>query len=65
MKTVLDVITDKLADQAEQKGKWLCEDKAEDFADYRYVCGQLRGLWIAQSIVDDLSRAQLEDDDYE
>jgi len=65
MKTVFDVITDKIEEEAEAAGQWLCEGKAKDFADYRHVCGQLRGLWLAEKIVSDLSRAQLKDDDYE
>jgi len=65
MKTVFDVISNKLDALAEQKANYLCEGRAEDFADYRYVCGQLRGLWDAQRITDDLSRSNLEDDDHE
>lgn len=65
MKTVFDVITDKLSERAEHLGKTMCEGKCKDFSEYRYMCGQLRGLWLSQSIVDDLSRANLEDDDYE
>jgi len=36
---------------------WLTSGKAKDFAEYRYMVGQLAGLNSAKRIVDELLRA--------
>jgi len=43
--------------------QFLADGGAKDYAEYRNVCGLLRGLQTSLSIVQDLSRNFLEDDD--
>lgn len=49
-----------LASQLEERQKQLIESLADgnvkDFADYRYLCGTIRGLSFAQSELQDLVR---------
>lgn len=37
--------------------------KCPDFAEYRYLCGQVRGLLAAQALIEDLARRTQENDD--
>ena len=40
----------------------ICDGGAKDYAEYRYLCGQIQGLGFAQMIISDLVR-KLENDD--
>ena len=46
----LDMLTDDVT-------KWLASGKAKDYAEYRYMVGQLTALNAATSILDGLLRA--------
>lgn len=46
----LDMLTDDVT-------KWLASGKAKDYAEYRYMVGQLTALDAAHSILDGLLRA--------
>ena len=61
MKTVFDVLSSKNKEAIASKELYLIAGKAKDYADYRYVCGQIRGLETAQSEISDLSRIYMED----
>ena len=43
--------------------QFLVEGGPKDFAQYKEVCGLLRGLQISQTQVEDLSRNYMEDED--
>ena len=62
-KTVFDVLTDKLTDHKRSSEEFLHSGAAKDFAEYREVCGVLRGLDTALREVNDLSRNYMEDAD--
>jgi len=61
MKTVFDVLSSKNKEAIASKVSYLTTGKATDYADYRYVCGQIRGLEAAQLEITDLSRIYMED----
>lgn len=62
-KTVFDVLIDKIEDQCSSAENFLSGGSPKDYAEYREVCGLLRGLRSAQSIIEDLSRNYMDEDD--
>ena len=62
-KTVFDVLNDKLTEQKRSSEEFLNSGGCKDFAEYREVCGVIRGLNIALREVQDLSRNNMEDED--
>jgi hypothetical protein len=63
MKTVFDVLMEKTNESIVTSEKYLSDGRAIDYADYKYVCGQIRGLRAAQIEINDLSRNYMEDND--
>lgn len=61
--TVFDVLTERIEEHKTSALQFLADGGAKDYAEYRNVCGLLRGLQTSLSIVQDLSRNFLEDDD--
>ena len=61
--TVFDVLNDKLTEQKRSSEEFLNSGGCKDFAEYREVCGVIRGLDHALREVSDLSRNYMEDDD--
>jgi len=57
------VLIDKLTDHKRSSEEFLHSGAAKDFAEYREVCGVLRGLDTALREVNDLSRNYMEDAD--
>ena len=62
-KTVFDVLKEKLTEQKRSSEEFIQSGAAKDFAEYREVCGVLRGLDTALREINDLSRNYMEDDD--
>tara|TARA_R110000824_G_scaffold197578_1_gene381169 strand:+ start:5791 stop:5988 length:198 start_codon:yes stop_codon:yes gene_type:complete len=62
-KTVFDVLAERIEEQKTSALQFLADGGAKDYAEYRNVCGLLRGLQISLSNIEDLSRNFLEDDD--
>ena len=62
-KTVFDVLNEKLTEHQSSSEDFLKSGGAKDFAEYREVCGVIRGLNAALREVNDLSRNYMEDDD--
>ena len=60
--TVLDVLSEKIESEAQRVSDYLASGKADDFADYQFMCGQIRGLMAAQVFLDDLTQEYLNDD---
>ena len=62
-KTVFDVLTERIEEQKDSALRFLAGGGPKDFAQYKEVCGLLRGLQISQTQVEDLSRNYMEDED--
>jgi hypothetical protein len=63
--TVFDVLIEKLEEQLTSTKESLCDGGAKNEAEYRELCGFIRGLRTAQREVKDLSRNFMEEDDDE
>jgi hypothetical protein len=61
--TVFDVLNEKLTELRGSSEEFLNSGGPKDFAEYREVCGVIRGLNIALREVQDLSRNNMEDED--
>tara|TARA_R100000995_G_C3470026_1_gene117831 strand:- start:1025 stop:1225 length:201 start_codon:yes stop_codon:yes gene_type:complete len=64
-RTVFDVLKERIGEQKSSAVEFLAGGGPKDFAEYRNVCGLIRGLDTALSHIEDLSRNYLEDDDDE
>ncbi len=62
-KTVFDVLKDKIEEQCSSAENFLSNAGPKDYAEYKEVCGLLRGLRSAQAIIEDLSRNYMDGDD--
>jgi hypothetical protein len=62
-KTVFDVLKEKLQEQQRSCEESLVSGAAKDYAQYREICGVIRGLTSAIREIEDLSRNFLEDED--
>ena len=62
-KTVFDVLAERIEEQKTSALQFLADGGAKDYAEYRNVCGLLRGLQVTLSYIEDLSRNYLEGDD--
>ena len=62
MNTIFDVLNDKFEVEAVRFEDYLTSGKCENFADYRHVCGLIRGLRIAQNETTDLLRQQMDEE---
>ncbi len=60
-KTVFDVLTDKITDHKRSSEEFVRSGAAKDYADYKEVCGVLRGLDTALREINDLSRNSMEE----
>ena len=54
--TVFGVLIERIEEQKTSAMQFLVEGGPKDFAQYKEVCGLLRGLQISQTQVEDLSR---------
>lgn len=63
MKTVYDVLIEKLEEAKLSSMQFLVDGAAKDYAGYRDTCGYLRGLAAAARLVQDLAKAQEYEDD--
>jgi hypothetical protein len=61
--TVFGVLIERIEEQKSSAVEFLISGGSKDFAEYRNVCGLVRGLEIARSLVEDLSRNYMEDED--
>lgn len=63
MKTVYDVLIENFETQVSQAADFLVGGGAKDFAEYREICGRIRGLRIAIFETQALAKTQMESDD--
>lgn len=61
--TVLDVLTRDIEEKRDGIARALVDGAARDYAEYRSMCGEIRGLSLAHSYVTDLVRRMEQDDD--
>ena len=61
--TVFGVLIERIEEQKSSAIEFLTSGGPKDFAEYKDVCGLVRGLQTARSLVEDLSRNYMEDDD--
>ena len=60
---ILALLTSKYEDRKKTLIEFLCDGAAKDFADYKNLCGEIRGLSVAQEETKDLVRKLKELDD--
>ena len=58
----LKYLSDQLLEERNRIAEDLSDGKAKDLGEYKYSCGVVRGLLIANSYIDELSK-RLEQDD--
>lgn len=63
MKTVYDVLNEKIEDLKKSSANFLAGGGAKSFEEYREVCGVIRGLTAAQMEVQDLAKINEDWDD--
>lgn len=63
MRTVFDVLLDKIAAHALAVADSVASGAAKDYAEYRELCGLIRGLETAKREISDLAQHQLDQDD--
>ena len=61
--TVFDVLNEKITEHQRSSEDFLQSGGAKDFAEYREVCGVIRGLNAALREISDLSRNYMDDND--
>jgi len=62
-KTVFDVLKDKLQESVDSCQESVVAGSPKDYAQYREICGVIRGLTTAIREIEDLSRNYMEDED--
>ena len=62
-KTVFDVLIEKINDDLSSAQDFLNAGSAKDYANYREIVGLIRGLEASKSLIEDLSRNYMDDDD--
>jgi len=60
---ILMLVSSRLEERRQQLSEALGEGSAKDFAEYRFLCGTIRGLDTALSEINDLLRRVKEMDD--
>lgn len=60
--TAFDVVSKELSERRDAITQALTAGSAKDFAEYKNMCGEIRGLSVAHAIITDLVR-QMEIDD--
>jgi len=61
----LELLTNKVDDKILQLQEALADGNANDFAEYKKMCGEIKGLLTARSFIKDLHERLNQDDDDE
>ena len=61
--TAFSVVIKELEEQRDSITRALSDGAAKDFAEYRYMTGEIRGLSLAHSFITDLVRKMERDDE--
>ena len=60
---ILELLVSKLEDRKKQLSVCLCDGVVKDYAEYKNLCGEIRGLSLAHSFITDLVRTMEQNDD--
>lgn len=60
---VLSYLVGEIQKLRDEKAIFIADGRAADHAEYRYVCGQIRGLATAEQICKDLVQRMEHDDE--
>lgn len=60
---VFDLLNQKISERIQDLNRTLCDGVAKDYAEYKGMCGVIRGLQTAQFELNDLVRKIKESDD--
>ena len=60
--TVFDALINKLNEHKSSATELLADGACKDFAHYKYMCGLIQGLSVAQREILDLARNYMDDD---
>lgn len=63
MATALDVVINDIEERRESIARALCDGAAKDFAEYKFMCGEIRGLSSTHALITDLVRKMEQDDE--
>lgn len=58
-----DYILREIREARENQSTFLVEGGAKEYAEYRHICGVIRGLTLAESAIIDLVRKMEKDDE--
>ena len=61
--TVFSVVIKEIEEKQKYLADALASGAAKDYAEYKFMCGEIRGLSFAHSYVNDLVRKMEQDDD--
>ena len=61
--TAFSVVMKEIEEHRESIARALIDGTARDYADYRSMCGEIRGLSVAHAFINDLVRKMEQDDD--
>lgn len=63
MTTAFDVVLKDIAEHRENVARALVDGAARDYAEYKSMCGEIRGLSVAHSFITDLVRRMEQNED--
>ena len=63
MEKTLDVVLEQLKDKRQQLVEAVATNSCADFAEYQKLCGEIRGLSLAEGYILDLIKLMEHDDD--
>ena len=61
--TVFSVVIKEIEEKQKYLADALASGAAKDFAEYKFMCGEIRGLSFAQSYINDLVRRMEQNED--
>lgn len=63
MDKTLEVVLDQLREKRQQLAEAVATNACRDFAEYQKLCGEIRGLSIAEGFILDLTKLMEQSDD--
>ena len=63
MATAFSVVLKDIEEHRESIARALIDGTARDYADYKSMCGEIRGLSVAHAFINDLVRKMEQQDD--
>lgn len=61
--TAFSVVMKEIEEHRESIARALVDGTARDYADYKSMCGEIRGLSVAHAFINDLVRKMEQDED--